>query len=138
MWDLTPGQHIRRVELHDRYGGSRQGGISYSAKTPNVFCFTEAKRGNPHGYYDEWAPDDTFLYTGEGQAGDQTMTPGNRAIYNQVSDRRALRLFEGASGIVTYVGEFVLENTSYLRRPGTDGRERSVIMFHLRRVSEPL
>ena len=33
-WDLTPGESIRRVELHDRYGGARQGGIAGSATTP--------------------------------------------------------------------------------------------------------
>ncbi len=130
MWDLTPGERIRRVDLHARYGGIRQGGISPSNATPNVFCFTDPKIGRQYGYYDEWAPDGTFHYAGEGQNGDQTMTRGNRAVYLHASQGRALRLFEGAEGTVTYVGEFTMETFSYVNRG------RSVIMFHLRRVME--
>src|SRR4051812_41601922 len=29
-WDIEPGTRLRRVELHDRYGGRRQGGIGPS------------------------------------------------------------------------------------------------------------
>ncbi|WP_117211869.1 hypothetical protein [Allorhizocola rhizosphaerae] len=137
MWDLTPGQRIRRVELHARYGGSGQGGISPSATTPNVLCFTDPRIGIQYGYEDKPAPDGTFHYAGEGQTGDQTMTRGNRAIFQHASDGRALRLFEGAKGTVTYVGEFFMENLEYVRRQASD-EERMVFVFHLRRISEPL
>ena len=69
----------RRQDLHARYGGQQQGGISTPADFPLVFLFTSAS-GSDFGYRDEFRPDGTFWYTGEGQRGDMEMTRGNRAI----------------------------------------------------------
>jgi len=69
--------YIRR-ELHDKYGGNRQGGISNCAKYPFIFVFT-GKAGKYHGYEDGWSEDGYFHYTGEGQKGDMTFTKGNKA-----------------------------------------------------------
>jgi hypothetical protein len=100
-WDLLPGEMTKRTELPDRYGGSGcQDGVSPSRKTPNVFLFSDPKSGLRHGYVDEWGPDGTFLYTGRGQRGDQEFVSGNRAIRDHVQNGRALRLFEGAGGVV--------------------------------------
>ncbi|PRX52610.1 hypothetical protein B0I32_1317 [Nonomuraea fuscirosea] len=142
QWQLEPGHKIRRVELHERYGGSGQGGISPSRSTPNILIFTDPSSGHEHGYYDEWAEDGTFHYTGEGQAGDQAFVRGNKAIRDHVQDGRALRLFEGSRGEVRYVGEFVLDPTtpwSYGRAPETGGGpERQVIRFHMLRIGTPV
>jgi hypothetical protein len=35
-WELKVGDTIRRTDLIKQYGGSRQGGICPSRKTPNV------------------------------------------------------------------------------------------------------
>lgn len=138
-WSLSPGDRIRRTELHARYGGRRQGGIAPSAKTPNVFIFTDRDVGKKHGYLDRWEGD-TFLYVGEGQRGNQRMEQGNRAILEHVSQGRALRLFEGSSGEVTYVGEFAVDPSApyHLERaPETgNGPLRDVIVFRLRPVGE--
>jgi hypothetical protein len=77
-WRLKPGDRIRRTELHDLYGGSGQSGISPSRISPNILVFTDPRSGERHGYFDQWAADDSFHYTGEGQRGDQTMTRGDR------------------------------------------------------------
>jgi hypothetical protein len=114
-WDLSSGDTIRRTDLHARFGGRRQGGIGPSAKTPNVFLFTDPAIGQQHGYYDGRSDDGSFHYTGEGQRGDQTLAQGNLAIANHVADDRALRLFRGAGGEVLYLGEFLLP-----RRPRRD------------------
>ncbi|MET8049067.1 hypothetical protein ABZU75_15855 [Streptosporangium sp. NPDC005286] len=139
---LDPGQEIRRVELHQRYGGSGQGGISPSRTTPNILIFTDPNSGREHGYYDEWAEDGTFHYTGEGQIGDQTFTRGNKAIRDHMQDGRALQLFEGSRGTVRYVGEFALDPItpwSYGRAPETGGGpERQVIRFHMVRIGAPV
>jgi hypothetical protein len=42
-WSLEPGDTILRKELQRRYGGAGQGGIEPSAKTPNVFIFSDSK-----------------------------------------------------------------------------------------------
>lgn len=136
-WDLSPGDQIRRVDLHDRYGGGRQGGIAPSRKTPNVLIFSDAASGHQHGYFDRWEGD-TFVYCGEGQAGDQEMTHGNRAILDHGEHQRALRVFQGARGTVTYIGEFELDPEapwSPEPAPSTTGDQRLVIMFRLRPVS---
>jgi hypothetical protein len=134
-WTLRPGDRIRRTELHDRYGGSGQSGISPSRTSPNILVFTDPRSGERHGYFDHWAPDDSFHYTGEGQRGDQTMTKGNLAIRNHRADGRALRVFQGAKGTVRYVGQFVLdelEPCTITTAPSTQhGPPRQVIRFHL-------
>jgi hypothetical protein len=136
-WSLEPGDKIRRSELHDRYGGGRQVGISPSRSSPNLFLFTNPRSGEQHGYYyDGWEADGSFHYTGHGQRGDQTVAGGNLAVVNHVKDGRALRVFQGASGVIQYVGEFVLDDQdpySWNWAPSTvDGPVRQVIDFHLR------
>jgi hypothetical protein len=141
QWSLVPGDRIRRSELHDRYGGGRQGGVSPSRRSPNLFIFTDPRLGEQHGYYDRWEADGSFHYAGHGRRGDQTLAGGNRAVVNHVKDGRALRVFQGASGVVQYVGEFVLDDQhpySWDRAPSTmGGPVRQVIRFHLRRVDRP-
>jgi hypothetical protein len=44
-WTLSPGEAIRRVDLHAAYGGGRQGGIVPSARTPNVLIFRDPASG---------------------------------------------------------------------------------------------
>ncbi|MDH6121253.1 hypothetical protein ABH930_000033 [Kitasatospora sp. GAS204A] len=137
-WHLEPGEEIRRVELHDRYGGSRQGGISPSVRSKNVLFFTDASTGEQHGYDDLWESDDHFRYTGEGQNGDQVFTKGNKAIRDHLEDGRHLRLFIGSRGTVRYAGEWILDPSephSWGRAKSTNGGpERKVIHFHLIRV----
>jgi hypothetical protein len=134
-WTLRPGDRIRRTELHAHYGGNGQSGISPSRTTPNILVLTDPRSGERHGYFDQWATDDSFHYTGEGQRGDQTMTRGNLAILSHRADGRALRVFQGASGTVQYVGQFVLDELepfTITTAPSTnDGPPRQVIRFHL-------
>lgn len=136
MWDIGLGQRILRKTLHQRYGGQRQGGISPSAQTPNIFVFYDPETGEQHGYYDNWQADGCLHYTGEGQRGDQEMKAGNAAIRNHKADGRALRVFRGARGTVTYEGEFELDDIEPFQRtdaPETeDGPLREVFVFRLR------
>ncbi|MGI8336755.1 restriction endonuclease [Actinomadura scrupuli] len=130
---------IRR-DLHEEYGGRRQGGIGPSRVTANVLLFTDPLKGHQHGYFDGWGSDDCYHYTGEGQIGDQKLVQGNLAVLNHRTDGRALRLFRAVVGGVEYLGEFELDESEpyYLTdAPETgDGPVRSVIMFRLRPVGE--
>jgi hypothetical protein len=136
VWDLEPNQRISRKELHRRFGGQHQGGISPSAQTPNVFIFYDPEAGEQHGYYDEWRGDGCLHYTGEGQRGDQKMKAGNAAILNHKAENRMLRIFQGARGVVTYEGEFELDDVEPFQRadaPETNnGPLREVFIFRLR------
>lgn len=133
-WTLEPGDTILRKELHQRYGGAGQGGIEPSARTPNVFIFSDARAGAKYGYiYDRWR-DGVFHFNGDGQVGDQVMKFGNRAILDHRKRGRALRVFEGVSGIVTYQGEFELAADPYYMAEARDRfseRTRKVIVFRL-------
>ena len=114
--------------------------------SPNVLIFTDEASGTPHGYvFDGWVDDDddkVFLYTGEGQQGDQQLVRGNAAILHHRQDGRALRLFEGAGGhSVRYVGRF----SKWTRRspipndrlPGRlGGPTRTVLVFRLREMQD--
>jgi hypothetical protein len=137
IWALQPGDVIERTTLQQRYGGRRQGGIGPSRSSPNVLLFSEPAAGEPHGYFDGWRADGCFHYTGEGQRGDQQMKSGNASILTSAAHGRALRLFLGARGQVTYEGEFALADPPFYTTdaPETNnGPNRNVIVFRLRPV----
>jgi hypothetical protein len=137
-WALKPGERIRRTELHDAFGGGRQGGISPSRQSPNVLIFSDPEVGPQYGYFDGWREDGLFHYTGEGQRGDQEMARGNAAILNHRDEGRRLRVFDGVRDEVKYVGEFEVDHEKpYYRTDapefGSD-RVRQVIVFRLRPI----
>lgn len=137
-WPLERGEQIVRKQLHIELGGRKQGGVSPSRVSPNVFLFSDRKSGEKHGYIDGWQPDGLFHYTGEGQRGDQTLVSGNAAILRHKEEGRAIRLFYGTGGIITYGGEFELdpEHPHYQTdAPETgNGPIRKVIAFRLRPI----
>src|SRR5262249_32151044 len=122
MVDLRPGDRIRRVALHEQYGGRRQGGISPSRQTPNVFLFP-APTAAAYGYiYDGRSEEDGFFhYTGEGQEGDQVMTQGNRTIRDHVQEGRELHLFEAHGSELEYIGEFRYHDDYQADAPSAKG-----------------
>jgi hypothetical protein len=138
-WSLEPGEQVQRKALQEVYGGRTQGGIGPSRRSPNVFVFSDPVAGEPHGYFDGWRDDHLFHYTGEGQYGDQQMKSGNASILNHAEEGRALRVFTGARGTVTYEGEFELLDWYTTDAPETgNGPVRSVIVFRLKPLdSEP-
>jgi hypothetical protein len=135
-WDIKVGEVLKRKEVHSRYGGAGMGGIEPSAKTPNVFIFT-SDTGSNYGYnFDEELEDGSFLYSGDGQVGDQDISiGGNKAIVEHRKKGRALRIFEAAERdtFVRYVGEFELADAEpeVRRAPDRNGDERDVLVFHL-------
>lgn len=132
-WTLAPGETVRRVELHKRFGGRQQGGIAPSRKSNNVMVFT-SPTGERYGYADGFQEDGCFHYTGEGQRGDQQMVSGNKALLQHVSEARIVRLFDGTGGEVCYVGAFQLDTDKpYYQAdaPDVDGNIRKVIKFRL-------
>ncbi len=135
-WDLAPGQQIDRKKLQETYGGRTQGSIGPSRRSPNVFVFSDPVAGEPHGYFDGWRKDGCFHYTGEGQYGDQLMKSGNAAILNHADEGRALRVFTGARGVVTYEDEFDLDPDqpwyATEAQETRNGPVRKVIVFRLR------
>ena len=54
----------RRRDIHGRFGGQYQGGISTPSDEPLIFLFA-GESGQQYGYRDGWSEDGVFLYTGE-------------------------------------------------------------------------
>ncbi len=130
--DLTIGQEYRRSDLHNLYGGSRQGGISPSRSSPTVFLIT-SPAGEQHGYqYDGPQPDGTYWYTGEGQLGDMEFMRGNKAIRDAEANGKELHLFEETrSAHVRYLGPVQCVGHHYASAPDRSGTLRRVIVFEL-------
>lgn len=126
----------RRRELHDRYGGQRQGGMSTPSDHPVIFLFT-GEGGAEHGYRDEFKPDGTYHYTGEGQRGDMSFVRANRALRDHQADGKRVHLFEAlGDGNVRYVGEATYLGHHREERPDTDGHPRQAIVFELELESD--
>ena len=142
-WDVPIGARMTRDERRERFGGALYGGIEPSAKTPNVFVYSDPERGSAFGYnFDGWNEEgDCFLYTGEGRVGPQTLTDGNKALLNHVDDGRAVRLFvedghvpDSDTKIHRYIGEFKVDPALpfvWERAPDQKQALRPVIVFRL-------
>jgi hypothetical protein len=136
MVRLAPGDTIRRTELHAEYGGRRQGGISPSKVSDNVFLVSAPDKAEQHGYlYDGPRDDGYFHYTGEGQFGDQLMAQGNRAIRDHEAEGRDLQLFSARGTELTYIGRYIYLDHYFADAPETKGGPlRSVIVFRLEQL----
>jgi hypothetical protein len=149
-WNVQPGDTLSRVERKDRFGGSVQAGIAHSTQTPNICIYTDPDAGSEHGYEDHWdAAGENFVYTGEGQEGDQAFDKspwGNRAVRDHKETGRAIRLFEaagtqagGGEVVQRYVGRLEIDDTEpYSIQSGPDKThaQRDIIVFKLHRVPE--
>jgi len=131
MLELIPGQVYRREELHQKYGGQRQGGISTPSEYPVIFLFSSPK-GQKFGYEDGWTREGLYVYTGEGQQGDMTLTRGNLAIATHVENGRDLHLFEQVKpGWVRYIGQMICVKYEWGEGPDLKGHTRKIIRFYL-------
>jgi len=136
LWDLEPGDLIKRTDLQAQYGGRRQGGIAGSAITPNVLVFSDPRTGQRYGYLDKWEGA-VFHYVGEGQLGDQSMTSGNKGILEHAERGKALRVFKGVRGTVRYEGEYGLEADEpwyFSEARDRTGALRKVVVFRMRPI----
>jgi 5-methylcytosine-specific restriction protein A len=141
-WEIAPGERLTRAQRIALFGGAKFGGIQPSRTTLNVFVYSDPSRGGVIYPYDGWAESNSvFLYTGEGQRGDQLMTGGNSALRDHEQSGRAVRLFV-ADGMVEgttekihiYVGQFRVDPNDQYRiapAPDADGEERTVLVFRL-------
>jgi len=124
----------RRSEIHAVYGGQQQGGISTPRSVAGLFLFT-GPAGEAYGYRDEFRPDGTFWYTGEGQIGDMEFVRGNRAVRDHLANRKRIFLFEQSGPIATYMGEARHLGHHREQRPDSQGNLRQTIVFELELLS---
>lgn len=124
-------EYKRKEDIHDLYGGQRQGGISTPKNHPVVFIFT-SDVGEQHGYKDEYRDDGVFWYTGEGQVGNMKMASGNKAILEHIENHKIIHVFEYTrKAYVRYVGSAECLGYHEEVRPDREGNERVAFVFHL-------
>jgi 5-methylcytosine-specific restriction protein A len=133
-------KYNRANDIHDKYGGGRQSGISASASHPFIFLFT-GDSGKSYGYEDGWQPEEgVFLYTGQGQAGDMEFSRGNKAIRDHVKDGKQLLLFKalGKGRPVEFMGEFECASIGSGKATDVNGDMRDTIRFNLTPLGQAL
>lgn len=129
--------YSRQADIHPRFGGTRQSGISPAPDSKIVFIFT-GEEGGRYGYEDVWDEKrEVFRYTGHGQEGDMQYTHGNRAVRDHVANGHALLLFNKVSragGLYEFIGEMQCAGTEESLGPDKNGQLRKLIQFLLVRL----
>jgi 5-methylcytosine-specific restriction protein A len=129
--EFIRGETYLRAELHKRFGGQSQYGISTPAGNPVIFLFPGLS-GSRYGYEDGWTSDGLYRYSGEGQVGDMTMTGGNRAIREHSEAGKDLHLFQNVGGgNARYEGHMVYVAEEWGRGPDRNGDDRAIVHFFL-------
>lgn len=128
----------KRSIIHDQYGGSRQSGISASAKYPYIFIFTGAG-GSSFGYKDSWENKNVFSYTGEGQVGNMKFVRGNLALKDHLSRGKRVFLFKSSKkSFVEFVSEVEFIDYGYFETHDRDNNLRIGIKFFFKRAGVTL
>ena len=123
------GQIIRRKEIHARFGGNPQSGISPSTQFPYIFIFS-GSQGKQHGYKDGWDNPNVYQYTGAGQVGDMKYIRGNLALRDHKENRKRVFLFEYvSSGVVKFISELIVFDSDYVEIPDSNNDLRQGITF---------
>lgn len=133
---LVKNKEYKRSELHEKFGGQKQGGICTPSHSNIILLFT-GDTGELYGYKDDWANDKLFYYTGEGQRGDMQFTRGNKAILNHNDDHKELHLFQKTrKAYVKYLGQMTCIGFHHENKPDITGQDRDAIIFELIPVEE--
>ncbi|UNO42139.1 restriction endonuclease [Streptomyces sp. MST-110588] len=140
--ELKVGEVVARRDLHARFGGTPQGGISPSTQARMVMAFV-AERPTPDDFTG-WGDDGIFHFSGVGMHGDQEMTRGNLALLRHKEQGRAVHLFhqlrrssDELGRLYRHLGRFEVDSEQpyYIAdAPDANGQMRTVIVFRLRPV----
>lgn len=121
----------RRRDIHNKFGGQQQGGISTPKNSPLVMIFT-SDSGEEFGYDDGWQSNGVFYYTGEGQVGDMQFIKGNKAIRDHINNGKSIMLFKYVKqGYVEFVCELYYIGHHYKQVRDREGYMRQSIVFEL-------
>jgi len=133
--NLVIGEEYKRSELHDAFGGNRQGGISTCANHDIIFIFS-GNSGEQYGYSDTWEGD-YYFYTGEGRYGDMEFKRGNAAIRDHESNGKRLLLMQSTRPTyVKYIADLACVDYNYFETRDFNGANRKAIRFTLERATD--
>jgi len=125
---LEIGQSYLKLDIHKAFGGNPRAGICPTASGV-VLVFSDPPSGMRFGYNqnDELAQG-VYRYTGEGQAGDQQLVRGNKAL---LSDQKLLLFARQDAKSWIFVGEVALDAEPFetASAPDVNGNLRKVFVF---------
>ena len=128
---FVKGKSYFRRDLHARYGGQEQTGISTPSDYPLIFLFT-SKKGEKYGYHDGWTKEGVFLFFGEGQSGNMSFTRGNKALRDHIKDGKDVCLFAYIDrGVVRFVDQMLYVGYELRAAQDINNNLRTVIVFEL-------
>jgi len=107
----------RRIDIHKKYGGNPNSGISDCANYPYVFLFWSPE-GKDFDYIDGWIEHNKiFQYSGGGQEKDMEFTRGNKAVRDHEKNNKELHLFQKVKpGRYKYIGQFRLKEIKVFKK----------------------
>ncbi|WP_139891601.1 HNH endonuclease [Bacillus sp. D386] len=102
-----------------------------------IFIFS-GKEGKIYGYEDGWNNEGTYVYTGEGQVGDQVFKEGNKALRDHVENGKDVFLFEknDKNGLYRFDGQLTLIGHHFDGGPDKFGNMRRVIIFNFANIKQ--
>lgn len=125
-------------DVEKKYGINRSGfGRGINVTDDAIILISSLiKDGMRYTYHDHFDVNGDFIYSGEGQNGDQTMTRGNRAIVEAAQNNKKIILIIKASP-TEYMpqGEYYLVEYTVEDDTGEDGEQRKEYKFRLRKMS---
>jgi len=128
---FKPGQVYKRKDLHLKFDGQQQGGISTPSKHPFIFLFTGVS-GSVYGYQDKWDDKGVYHYTGEGQIGPMKFSKGNLAIKDHIKNGKDLFLFEQLKrGNVRFISQVLCDGYDIAQGLDRLKNKRDIIIFQL-------
>jgi len=135
---LVPGNVYKRTDIHDAFGGQRQGGISTPSNRDVILIFS-SESGHSFGYQDGWTEDGDFFYTGEGQVGDMEFIRGNQAIRDhEINSKKLLLFLYERQAHVRFEGEVRCVDYDFFRTTDREGKNRKGIRFNLEIIKKDL
>ena len=148
QWNIEIGQKTTREDNASAFGGAKYGGIEPAHASGNLLVYSDPASGEDFGYdFDGWlADEEVFLYTGNGQIGDQELSGRNLTLAKHIDVGLQIRLFV-ADGLKPgsqtkaqrYLGEFRIDQARpYTVEDGRDknGEMRSLLVFRLLPVGD--
>lgn len=116
-----------------RYSGSLQRGIKHIVLITVLYKTPEESVQNP---YNDRVEGEYLLYAGEGRFGDQELKRGNLALKLQMEKLYPIFVFEKKTpGRYMFLGQYKVASVQREIQKDARGRERSVFLFKLERVS---
>ena len=132
---VSPGQSMKRKELHVLANGSQQTGMTTCLNGTAFMLFHDPTKNTKFGYdlWEGWQADGSFWYTGSGKSGDQKLERVNLGLIKAYEAGLPIHFFTASKTITTYIGQFTLGDVPFEWKTarGEDGAERQVIVFHL-------